>query len=400
MKLKVFTSNYPTGFGESYLNYEIPVLLQKFDQISINALSKKLEIQEEFSKFSDQIKVSYYNELKSSEHFSFNDKLIVIKCLLKEFIHCKQKLFFVSKLRRFYAMLKFAVLISKKIKDKGIDKNDLHYSFWMNEWALALTILKLKREINHFFFRVNGYDIYDNRHEGNYMPFRYLIYSQCTRVFAVSKSAAAYLKTLNVFPSKITHSYFGTPDFGIEEIPIRTELVVYSCSSVIDIKRVDKIAEVMRLLKMPVKWVHHGEGPSMYKVLEVLKKSDKKLSFVHSKNSENISEVKKSERQLGADIFINLSSTEGLPVTAIEAMSFGSTLVLNRVGSCEEIVNQTTGILVEPNDTAQLIADRITELFDKNIPSKNRAAIRQYWKDNFRDEVNYAKFADELKSIY
>jgi len=396
MRILVFTANYPTGFGESYLNYELPELLKYFDKVSIVSLEKKQQVQKGFYHLQNDIPVSYFSTYKPECRFSFKDKMFVIRNLFSEFLHCSNKLFFIRKIRTLYASLKKAVILSSQIQ-KEVAENDLLYSFWMNEWALALAVLKKKGFIKGFVFRVNGYDIYNERHDGNYLPFRYFIYSQCNQIFAVSKSASFYLKTLGYFPDKISFSYFGTPDFGFSRVSERNELVIFSCSAVIEIKRVDKIAKVMCALDIPVKWIHHGEGPEMNAVCQIIKNGPENVQFISSKNNEDIEDLKKSERDLAADIFINLSSTEGLPVTAIEAMSFGCTLVLNRAGSCEELINPITGVLVEIDEEPIEIAKKIKALYSSGQTSSNRVAIRNHWNENFSATENYKKFAQDLK---
>ncbi len=395
MRILVFTANYPTGFGESYLNYELPELLKYFERVSIECLEKKSEIQKGFFNIQDKVQVNYFAIEKRDSRLTFKDKMFVFKCVSLEFLHCSNKVFFIRKIRRFYANMKKAVLMSRQLEKLTFD-GELLYSFWMNEWALALAVLKKRRKISGFVFRVNGYDIYDERHEGNYLPFRYFIYSQCKHIFAVSKSASNYLKRFGYFPDKISFSYFGTPDFGFSQVPARSQLVIFSCSSVIEIKRVEKIAKVVCEIDIPVKWIHHGEGPAMSDVMEIIRNAPENVQFINTPNNEDHEELKRSERDLAADIFINLSSTEGLPVTAIEAMSFGCTLVLNRAGSCEELINPITGILVELDEDAVLIAEKIKKLYVNGQTVNNRVAIRKYWQDNFSSKENYKKFAETL----
>lgn len=400
MRVLIFTSNYPTGFGESYLNYEIPVLLKYYDCISIFSIEKKKEIQVGFQTIKDLVPVRFLSSSDYSRKIKIVDKVFIFKCLFMEFIHCKQKMIFIKRFRQLYAKMKQALLMAGELEGEIKGDDEILYSFWMNEWALALAILKKKGVINSFVFRVNGYDIYDDRHEGNYLPFRYFIYSQCSKIFAVSKTAADYIKKLGYFQSKISFSYFGTPDFGFVEPKKRVEFVVFSCSSVIDVKRVDKIAQVILELDIPVKWVHHGEGPKMEQVNSILKNAPENLTFINTPNNENLEELKTFERDLAADVFINLSSTEGLPVTAIEAMSFGCTLLLNDAGSSAELINSLTGILVDVNESPASIAKKMKELFISGQTYKNRTAIRNYWKNHFSDKENYGKFADQLRESY
>ena len=37
--------------------------------------------------------------------------------------------------------------------------------------------------------------------------------------------------------------------------------VMVSCSSIVNLKRIDRIVELLSLLRIKVKWYHFGEGP-------------------------------------------------------------------------------------------------------------------------------------------
>ena len=50
-------------------------------------------------------------------------------------------------------------------------------------------------------------------------------------------------------------------------------------------------------------------------------------------------------------MFINLSSSEGIPVSIMEAQSFGIPVIATNVGGSGEIVVSETGVLVDENRT-------------------------------------------------
>jgi colanic acid/amylovoran biosynthesis glycosyltransferase len=396
MKLHLFTANYPTGFGESFLNNELPIVAGEFSKVIIYPFQEQEVKQKDFQNQHEVIPFNY-KKLK----LNLREKIYLISILIAELINisASQKIIFIKKIRWFYAKLKMGYLVSKWLEKENINPHDAYYSFWMNEWALALAILKKKGKINQFVFRINGYDIYDERHEGNYLPFRHFIYKYASRVFPLSKSSEAYVKSKTRFKDKITYSYFGTKDFGIARPRTDKIFTVFSCSSAIPLKRLNKIAEVLCCLKVHLKWVHHGNGETIKDVINILSKKGGHIEFTWSENVADYNEVIKLQQKLAPNVFINLSSTEGLPVSVLEALSLGTPVLLNNVGSCAEIINSSIGIVVESNATPEEIAEKMVNFIPPNNHYK-RMAIREYWEQNFSANKNYKLFARELKNIF
>lgn len=394
MKLHLFTSTYPYGFGESFINNELPYLLEEFEEVVIYPVNCSGEVQ---SSFDPSILVDF-DKGRENYKLSIGDKFYLLKVLLKEFSHTAKRGFFLKRFRLFYATLKKGLQLAHWLKQKELQKEDVFYSFWMNEWALALALLKDRWNGPNFVFRVNGRDIHDERHEGNYLPFRWFIYSKVDRVIAVSKTARDYIRNLNVFPEKIHHSYFGTKDLGPSPEIKKEKFIVFSCSTALPLKRVPKIAQSLVLLDFPVKWAHHGDGVGMEEVKSVMDQAPEHIEFKNTVRLSDYYKVLEMERNLCPDLFINLSSTEGLPVTVMEALSFGTPVLLNDVGSCKELVTEKTGVLVSKDASPEEVAEEIKKLRASGIAESGRNDIRNFWIENFSAERNYSYFAKQLKN--
>lgn len=395
MKLRVYTASYPFGFSESFLGNELEVLTQVIPEIEVYPYAPNGKKQETFVEsilVKDEV-------VKNRSKLKISQMLLLLRILLIEFMHTPRKAFFLKKLKRHVAIVKNAFQIADCLEKEGLEKEVLHYSFWMNEWALALAVLKKRKKINSFVFRVNGYDIWDERHEGDYLPFRYFVYSQTSKIFALSKTSVDYLKAYNFFPEKIKLAYMGTEDLGLKKEKTRDKFTVFTCSSAIPLKRLDKIAEVLAAVNKPVLWIHHGEGKTITDVELILKKRGANVEFVLSKKKSNYREVLEFMKASSPDLFINLSETEGLPVTLIEAMSFGIPLLANRVGSCHEFFEEEVGFLVDKEAPVTEIAALVKELVvdKKKLPSASM--VRESWERRFSAETNYKTYADELYEV-
>lgn len=394
-KLNLFTASYPYGFGESFLNNELPELTKVFN-VEIFPYSDREFIQ---SSFDPEISVRYIANKETDYKLSFSDYLTVFSVFISEFLNIKQRWFLISKPKRFLSILKKGLKLSKWLDEQKLDRADAYYSFWMDEWALALAFLKRSNKIDQFVFRVNGYDIHDDRHEGNYLPFRRFIYSQTSAVIPLSKTSRDHIRELKIFPNKVQHNYFGTKDFGSLNTRNDGNLVFFTCSNAIPLKRLEKIAKVLIEMNCNLKWVHHGDGPTIENVNNLLITEGSKIEFKHSKKVEDYREVLELQKSIAPDLFINLSTTEGLPVTIMEAMSFGIPILANDVGSCKEFINNTTGILVESDASPKEIAAKALDLINGMTPEK-REAIRKFWSENFSAEKNYSKFAQDLQTLF
>lgn len=395
MKLVIFTQAFPYGSAESYLVNELPFLQQKYDEVILvpNVGPSASQVNE-----SGNLKI--HNFSRTAEKLQFSDHITLISIYFTELFYSKKFGFVLKNFRGIISRIKANLIRSKQVLKSGLINDESHYySYWMNDWAISLAILKKQKKIKSFIFRINGFDIYDERHPGNYLQFRFFTYKHTTKVFALSKSAKKYVQDLNTFPNKIEHQYFGTQDLGeVEYKTVKTEYVVYSIARVVELKRLPKIAEVLSNSKHNIKWIHQGEGDN--EIIEEVKSTLKEnVNFIQFNSVIDYSTVIERMKSSEPDLFINLSRTEGLPVSAIEAISLGIPLLMNDVGSCGELITPETGVLVEKDDEPKIIAEKLDNLLEANFAKNNQQLIREFWKQNFMASVNYKEFADLIYDL-
>ena len=103
------------------------------------------------------------------------------------------------------------------------------------------------------------------------------------------------------------------------------------------------------------------------------------------------------------DLFINVSSSEGIPVSIMEAASRGIPVIATNVGGTSEIVNETigSGFLLPENVTPSDIAERLNTFY--NLPQKAKEEMRDAafhaWENDFNAEKNYREFCRYLLSL-
>src|SRR5690606_34587560 len=121
-------------------------------------------------------------------------------------------------------------------------------------------------------------------------------------------------------------------------------LHLVSCSAVIELKRIHLIAEILSHITVPVKWTHFGDGPLMNEVKQ--KVGSLKLSkFCEFKGYVPNGEFLSYLQSTAISLVINVSESEGIPVSLMEAISFGIPVAGPDVCGVPELVTKDTGLL-------------------------------------------------------
>jgi glycosyltransferase involved in cell wall biosynthesis len=395
--LFLFTSDYPFSTTETFLENEIPILANNYATIFI------FTIKSEGGGRKTPINVKVEGSLNGRENckpqkIAIKNSFFILKSLFIEFWGCNKKIYFLKNIRRFNSQLIRAIYDADFVfkKMESISGTKIFCSVWLNDWALALAVMKQKGKIKNFVIKCGGYDIYDERHEGNYLPFRYFIYKNASAVFPNSISGEIYLKSKNMFPFKIKHSFLGTHDHGINPF-LNSEMTIVSCSRLIPLKRVHLIIEILKHIDFGIKWVHFGGGPLLMDLKQAAKSLPKNIVTEFKGETPN-HQVLQYYSNNSISLFITTSETEGLPISLQEAISFGIPVIGTNVGGISEVINTKTGLLInnefDPKEVALLIKEFIFTL--GNNP-EFRVNLRQFWKDNFEANTVYSKFCKEIE---
>ena len=100
------------------------------------------------------------------------------------------------------------------------------------------------------------------------------------------------------------------------------------------------------------------------------------------------------------DIFINVSENEGVPVSIMEAMSFGMIIIATAVGGTSEIVhNGKNGYLLPQNCSKEQIAEKIFTIYNipETIYDEMRKNSRLLWNNLSCAKENYKTLYRELQ---
>ena len=98
------------------------------------------------------------------------------------------------------------------------------------------------------------------------------------------------------------------------------------------------------------------------------------------------------------DLFINVSESEGIPVSIMEAISYGIPILATDVGGTSEIVTPQTGILIPKDFKPKGSALIINKLINKEIIF-SRKEIRLFWEKHYNAKKNYQELVNVFSSL-
>lgn len=259
------------------------------------------------------------------------------------------------------------------------------YGFWAMGGGLGVPWL---RGVRARAVRVHRYDLYESQAPSGYLPFRPFLFARADRVLAISRDAEAYLlRHHREARGKVVLSRLGVHGPAEQPAHARARVrTIVSCSAVSEVKRVELIAETVRALAdadpdRPVRWVHFGDGPLMPQLRTACANPPAGLQIELRGQVPNEA-VTDFYKQEGADLFVNLSTSEGVPVSIMEAIAHGIPVVATAVGGTPEIVSasQGTGQLVDEDATAAQIADAASVMLDAPADT---FAPRDVWERDY-----------------
>ena len=406
----LFTKKFPFDKGEEFIENEIKILNERFSRIVIiaTALSKTSVITR---KVQENVSIYKINDIQNNiiryvlyiicGFFYLTDSVV-----RNEIIHTKG---LKAKIGVLYMSARCFRLVRKINKSKLIKKdidcdNCIYYSYWFND--LPFVCINLKNKLHKknikIISRAHGYDLYDYRNITNVIPFRKYVLENIDHVFTCSDDGCQYLKErYPMYDQKISYSYLGTIDNGLGNTEIHDSYNIVTCSAIIKLKRLNLLVEALIELEKNLEnekiiWYCIGDGPLLDEIKEQSSKLRKiKIIFKgHINNKDVISFYKNNP----VDLFINVSETEGLPVSIMEAISFGIPVLATDVGGTREIVkNELTGKLIPSTVSIQELKLHIHNMLKHKY---DRVKIRRYWNEHFNSVKNYNDFVNSIISYY
>lgn len=405
----------------SFVINDIKRISEKYDTIylfSVNALEGKEALPENVVVFEEFINWKNFEPLK----IVLTNILSILGIYLNECLDLKRLLPFKKSIALLASNIYKAECVMGKLNAEcsmlnenpstlhspiAIGTSSTYYSFWFYD-CIYLAWMRKKGWINKAVTRAHGGDLFEERGSlSGKLLFRHFQCRYLDNILSVSQTGIEYLQ--NKYPKykhKIQTVYLGSPNHQyLNPINTSERFVLVSCARVRNIKRIHKIAEMLQYVDFPITWYHIGEenldaknDPTIPIYIENKKmlQSKPNIQYVAKGNLSNEAIIQ-FYKETPIDLFMSLSEAEGVPVSMMEAISFGIPVLSTDVGGCREIVTEETGVLIPLQTEMEEIA-QIVKLFKNTEKNKHafRIGVRRFWERHFDADKNYQQIFENL----
>lgn len=408
-KLYILSDQYPYGFGEdTFIIPEIEVLREAFDITLISAASKNMVMQHRLPKQFEEIKILRYcpweeNSLLFFKYFLLfwirKDCLAEAKDIIctrrKVLLRIWKSMFFYANAESLYRWIK---------KNDVIDQTEgIYYSYWYNDRVLAMTMHRDEYPALRIMARAHGYDLFDERVKGTLrQPFKKIMDSQIDHIMFVSNYNLNYYtkKVGTVNSKKYSVQRIGAPeaDKFPEIIDRRKIFRLVSCSSLIKLKRIPLIIDALKSIEdIKIEWIHFGSGSDAKEVEKYAQNSLQDNIQFHFKGYVPRDEIYNYYASSFVHCFINVSETEGSPVSIQEALAFGIPVIATDVGGVSEMIDGN-GYLLAADPSAEVVAESIRKIYSMSEMEYN--TLREKSLTIWRREYDLNKNMSSLLKVF
>jgi len=411
----LLTTNYPYNKEETFIESEIEYLAETFDSvviISIYASSQDLQTR---SIPSNVVPVCLGFSLITpiQKVIAGISGLIHANAEIRKEINRVDSLHWKTNCSFMYGNSLSMKKKSISVLDSLINWNEFHscvfYSYWFVEHAMLA--IALKSHYSKFLgsravSRAHGYDVYAFRRQYKTFPFREMNLQLIDGVYPCSEDGKRHIiENYPAYQSKIHTAYLGTNDRGLNPFIQDPIITMVTCSNIVELKRLDFIANAIAFLSEKgndqFHWICIGDGPCLESLQHLVCKElhiEKQVEFLGRMCNEAVMEYYQTH---SIDLFVNVSESEGLPVSIMEAQSFGIPCIATNVGGTSEIVSDSVGYLLPSSITVEELAtqfERFSMLRGKDV-SELRSRTRKQWEEKFSAEKNFKEWSDTIATL-
>lgn len=288
------------------------------------------------------------------------------------------------------------IILQKNLQERPI----VIYAFWFSEAVYGISLLKKEFPQVRIVTRAHGGDLYAAACKNGYLPFRFLRSHYVDIAAPCSQCGVDVLRRDGFSSEQLHKSFLGVPSQKHEaKASPQGEIHLISVSFVSPVKRLLLLVSSLRALaearpQLRIHWHHVGNGPQeealrMQAEAEIANLPNLTYALHGYLPVHEIRRLLAETSPL--DALINVSESEGIPVSMMEATAAGLPILGTDVGGVREIITARTGICIPKNFSKECFTAAVDQLQLWKNPAKRRDIV-EFHAQNFNSETNYRKF--------
>lgn len=288
------------------------------------------------------------------------------------------------------------------------DETAIVFCWWMTTQVLAVRIAAQKARRRVFIIsRPQRYDLYIDDGYGASWPFYPEVLRAIDTAFVASKHGRDYI--VSRFPwmaPKVEVERLAVEDLGEAPAPAgEGTFVVASCAYLNPVKRVHLLLEALAMVakqhpNLQITWHHFGDGPlggALKERARVCMPQNCDVIFHGRVDNKTVLSFYRSKP---INVFVNTSSSEGVPVSIMEAQCAGIPVIATAICGTPELVNNRNGGLLPADPTSEDVAELIRAAVQHPDDWKRkREQTRLTWSQYSDAAVVYPRFASRLAML-
>ncbi len=398
-ELWLFTTRFPHGFREAFLENELPVLCERFERVVIfpehpegtlrpippNA-EVRLPIRDPFKGAGMMVVLRNAPVVGRLIASLFKD-VPSLRVLRRQWPYVRA---------RIAQLIHRAQVLRRDVMPHYDPARVVVYAYWTHDWATVLGVVRQAMPRLTYFSRAHGFDIYEEQNTNGWIPFRSFQLEHVQRVHCASRTGMEHLQLRHpTVADRFRLARLGTTDHGPGPHDPTGPLKVVSCSFLIPRKRVLLLVEALSKVRTPVRWVHFGSGVEEEQVRKAAADLPAHVQ-VEFKGMMQNADIMEWYRERPVDVFVHLARLEGgVAVAAQEAASFGIPVIAADSGGVRDLMDGRTGVLLPQDPTAAEVAGLLDGFREGPMSTgAYRSGVRQAWAEGFEACRVFHAFVD------
>ncbi|MDP5170911.1 MAG: glycosyltransferase, partial [Bacteroidia bacterium] len=278
-------------------------------------------------------------------------------------------------------------------------------SYWLNSWLLFPLAWRERNKASLLIVsRAHNYDLYHKRAFGHYHHFRPWLFKRLDGIYSDSQAGSDYMASLyDRHSAKFKTAYLGVPDpitLNPNNTATQGSFRIICTANLIPLKRVDMVVEALALQQTNIRFDLFGDGPERGKIEAIAADLPANIDM-HLHGRVGSPHIQQWYQEEPVDLFVLTSTYEGLPVSIMEAFSYGVPCLATDVGGVSEAINGKNGWVLPADLTPEILADHLAKFIALGEAQHEayRQAARATFDRQFSAEKNYRDYHDELISI-